>query len=88
MKETDQEFEDLLHYLNLPAALGAPARSLRIRAGSVRVRPTSALSPNPAHEEPGAPTVTRVPLAARFSNSLICRSGRIFSPGDRAAVSR
>ena len=32
MKETDQELEDLLHYLNLPGALWVPVR-VRVRFG-------------------------------------------------------
>ena len=39
MEETNQELEDLLHYLNLPAALGAPVRALRISAGKRQSSP-------------------------------------------------
>ena len=57
MEEADQEFEDLLHYLNLPAALAARVRSLRIDAGTAGVCRTSALSAEPVHVVAGAPQV-------------------------------
>ena len=58
MEETDQQFEDLLHYLNLPAALAAPVRSLRISAGKRPSPPDVRAVRRTRDEEPGAPTVT------------------------------
>jgi hypothetical protein len=77
MEKTDQEFEDLLHYLNLPAAPGAPVDPCASVPEASEFAETSALSPNPRTKNPASRRRPRVPLAAQAqptTSSAACRA--------------
>jgi len=85
MEETDQELEDLLHYLNLPGgAAGAcpvPALGCQERAA---VRRRYAVFAGPADEEPGAPSVTPCAAGSQVRRTSSCRGEGC--PGHQAQV--
>ncbi len=85
MEETDQELEDLLHYLNLPwgAAGACPVPALRCQE-SAAVRRMYAVFTGPAHEEPGAPSVTPRAARSQVQRTSSCRGQGC--PGHQARV--
>ena len=84
MEETDQELEDLLHYLNLPGAPRAPARSVRLgaRKGPQFAGGTRS-SPDPRTKSP-APSVTPCAARSQVRRTSSCRGEGC--PGHQAQV--
>jgi hypothetical protein len=90
MEETDQEFEDLLHYLNLPGTLRVPVRIRALQCqDSGRVRRRYVAFAGPAREErcaTGDPVCRLQPSSAVILSCM--RTGSNTGPGARLSYAR